>query len=367
MTAAPALAQIAQALGCATDCSSSKQVSQSSGNVALELLENIAKHVMEHIKQIDLEPLILLNLVCRHLEETMTSHFGEATESADVGDNEDDVLAALLTLTAVAQQAGLSDVAAVCSRIGHSDMNVRHAARELFCRIIENDAAVIEASRENHYRVGSAAVKQLLPHILNSDLELKLDALERIPQFVTRGDVDVIAAVSACLLDVDEGVRCEAIKALGQVVHKGDNIAIAAALRCSKDEHRYVRAAALDALGHLVETGDDVTIDAVTECFEDRDEFVRRAASRRLSQIADRGNHHVIITMRPRLKHDQEYVRCAALKMLGRFATPNDHATALAMMGCLQDDDEDVRQAAADAIAEFTAALHTLEHELAPQ
>lgn len=294
----------------------------------------------------------------------MKSDLGEVTESADV---EDDILAALLTLGAVAQQAGLSDVAAVCLRIGHSDVRVRLAAREVFCRIVENDAAVIEGSRKNHYHVGSAAVEKLLPHILSPDLEQKLDALERISKFATRGDVEVVAAVSACLRDAHEGVRCEAIKALGQVSHKGDDIAIAAALRCAKDEHRYVRTASLEALGDLVEIGDDATIEAVTECFEDSDEFVRRAASQRLSQIADPGNQNVIIALRPRLKHDQGYVRCAALKVLGGFAMPNDQTTALAMMACLQDEDENVRQAAAHAIAKLTATLQGLEHELGSQ
>jgi len=320
------------------------------GEKVLYLFHSIARHIMDHFATMSMEPLILLNVTCEHLELGLMPRLGdipthaESAEEQMASENAEPTLAAL---GATSLQANLHATAKVCFRLGHPDEEVRQKTRDAISDILREDKRIETESYACDLDETTTVVAKMIAQLQDGSTQKKCHALGRLQELAVRGQPGVLEAVKPCLDHEDIGVRCEAIKAYGQVAKKGDQTATAAILQQAKDRDHFVRAAALEALGPIVQFGDLETCLALAAFLEDRS-TVRRIAARLLGELAEPGEARLVARLQELLQHDQGMARCAALRLLGRLADPSDERSTELMEECLDSDEEEEVQEVAE-------------------
>jgi len=354
MASLAALSQIAGMLQISNE--GAPKENASNGEQVLYLFHRIARHIMDHFATMTMEPLILLNVTCEHLELGLQPRLGDVpTHSAsDVEQLESErAEPTLAALGATSLQASLHSTAKVCFRLGHADEEVRQKTQEAICEILKEDKRIEAESYACDLDETAATVAKMIARLQDGSAQDKCAVLGRLQEVSARGQRGVLEAVKPCLDHEDIGVRCEAIKAYGRVAQKGDQSVIAAILQQGKDRDHFVRAAALEALGPIVQFGDVEICLALVSFLEDRS-TVRRIAMRLLSQLAEPGEAQLVAMLLALLEHDQEMVRCVALRLLGGLADPSDERSTELIEECLDsDEEEDVQEAAEKALEEL--------------
>jgi len=157
----------------------------------------------------------------------------------------------------------------------------------------------------------------------------QIDVLQDLRKLGLRGGVQAVAAVCGCLEDTDVTVRIAAVEAMAQVVEKGDQHAIDAVIGRMEHAAGYIRGAAVMALATVAEKGDQHAVAALIRRLDDADLSVRNAAVEALAHFPEKGDVHALAALIGRLEDADGAVRQAAVKALAHVAEKGDqHAFA---------------------------------------
>lgn len=235
-----------------------------------------------------IDMLISLDAVCQHLSD---DHTNLQTKRE-----------ALRILGSLGRRGGPVAIDAVRPFLEYQKTDVRLAAVDALQQLGCGDAHAIECAsallanrmegvRQTGIRAlamladeGDAnAIKAVSLHLRQPNPPpVKAAALQALPKVARKGDEEIIALVSAFMLDEDSGVRFQAVQAIQRLAHRADKRAIAALIDGLDDVSWQVRAAAIRGLSALAEASEGI-LESLGEMLQDEVDMVRDEADEALS------------------------------------------------------------------------------------